>query len=639
MSTENMKKICKYKKELEETLTELETERKNIIEKIINGEMLSSEEMQRNQELAKLIKEVKDDLELFQPLDLYEEMSKDLTQISKSKPLKAEKDALIQKLLANFAKINEVAKKELQIKANLTAEEVKDIDTLQANVEKDLQELNNDLKVFQKRNLDTLEIEKEIKEKQQLLGLIQNCKNELLDLSKIEEDLKKLAKSNTSKDDKTVILITYNTIINQYKDACIKVIEDTFDFEEKTDIQKGEISDKDKIEPEVGTNDKDKVEVSDATPTKGNTDVVDADFEEVEEDMNNEEKKSLKERTKETLAKAGETLKRNGKKIAKVGVAAALCVGIILVAKSCSKDIENNKNNDEDINNKTSIEQTYEDADRNTINALTNKGYNEYAAILMAKNFDKDTIEALTTIPYIEAVENYATVSEFNVDYLNDYENARTIYEIPANKAVDYVNRSIKIIETNFYTDATINDVVEIVMAIDNKDLFTQNNANLAQSFNTSFNRIVDNYLFGSTTEEDTKKLDALQYFAADDTDMDLFLTEFATIAKDNIENPDDKEAKDNMYNYIVTFALSLNGYTNVDEDIKVNTPYNTNAQVNDYYDWYVAYNSFIAPLYPTFVNENEFTKYEKLQYLMITAMEDPQFEMICGENRTLGGE
>ena len=62
-----------------------------------------------------------------------------------------------------------------------------------------------------------------------------NYKEELLDLSKIEEDLRKLAKSNTSKDDKTIILITYNTIINQYKDACIKVIEDTFDFEDNQD--------------------------------------------------------------------------------------------------------------------------------------------------------------------------------------------------------------------------------------------------------------------------------------------------------------------------------------------------------------------------------------------------------------------
>lgn len=630
MSTENMKKICKYKEELEQTLTELETERKNIIEKIINGEMLSSEEMQRNQELAKLIKEAKDDLELFQPLDLYEEMSKDLTQISKSKPLKAEKDALIQKLLANFAKINEVAKKELQIKANLTAEEVKNIDTLQANVEKDLQELNNDLKVFQKRNLDTLEIEKEIKEKQQLISLIQNCKNELLDLSKIEEDLRKLAKSNTSKDDKTVILITYNTIINQYKDACIKVIEDTFDFEEKVNIQKGEISDKNKIEPEVGTNDKDKVEVSDATPTKGNTDVVDADFEEVEEDMNNEEKKSLKERTKETLAKVGETLKRNGKKIAKVGVAAALCVGIILVAKSCSKDIENSKNNDEDINNKTSIEQIYEDADRNTINALTNKGYNEYAAILMAKNFDKDTIEALTTIPYIEAVENYATVSEFNVDYLNDYENARTIYEIPADKAVDYVNRSIKIIETNFYTDATINDIVGVIKDIDTQVMM--DGSVTSQTINEILTEMLNNKTFGTLTEEDINKLEAFKYFAKEGTDLDLFLTKYSDLAQSVLNN--DNEADEKMYTYLDTFANThageISGIENPDEA----------AVITDTYDWAIAFHTFIRPMISMYINENNIEDYVCLQINMVSNYE--RWAQVNGcelESLTLGGE
>lgn len=632
MNTENMVKIRKYKEELEQNLTLLEKERQAIIEKLNSGEMLSSKEMERNQELVKLIKEAKADLELFEPLNEFDEMSKDLAFISKTKPRKAEKEEKIQNLLQHFTKINNDLLIALKKHTKLDDKDVQDLEQLKNTLLNEIQNLTTTIEVLQKRSVDTKDIETELSTKKDYVQLVQNCQQNLLDLNKVEEDLRKLAKSNTDKDEKTVIMITYNTIINEHRENYLTKLEKVLSLEEKK-VEVQEKKETPTTEETVKT--EDKKETPKKEKVEEEPEYLDADFEEIE---NNEDKKSLKERTKEKLNQVSEFLKTNGKKIAKIGTAVILCVGIVVAAKSCSKNIENSKEN-EDIDNKTTIEQTYEDADRNTINALTEKGYNEYSAVLMAKNFDKDTIEALTTIPYNQAVEIYATVPEFNIDYLNDYENARTVYEITADKAVDYVNRSIKIIETNFYTEATINDVVEIVMAIDNKELFTQNNANLAQSFNTSFNRIVDNYLFGTTTDEDIKKLDALQYFAADGTDMDLFLTEFATIAKSNIENPNDKEAKNKMYNYLATFALSLNGYTNVDDDIKVNTPYNTNAQVNDYFDWYIAYNSFIAPLYPTFVDENDFTKYEELQYLMITALEDPQFEIICGESRTLGGE
>ena len=92
------------------------------------------------------------------------------------------------------------------------------------------------------------------------------------------------------------------------------------------------------------------------------------------------------------------------------------------------------------------------------------------------------------------------------------------------------------------------------------------------------------------------------------------------------------------MYTYMATFALSLNGYTNVDQDIVISKPYNTNAQINDYYDWYITYNSFIAPLYPAFVNESKFAQYEELQYIMTTALEGPEFEHLCNHSHTLGG-
>ena len=102
-------------------------------------------------------------------------------------------------------------------------------------------------------------------------------------------------------------------------------------------------------------------------------------------------------------------------------------------------------------------------------------------------------------------------------------------------------------------------------------------------------------------------------------------------------------------------------------------------------FDWYIAYNSFVAPLYPiacpvyqayeaeaqvkyneissTITHdtseeadeilakaraayneylktyETDFKKYEDLQYIIITALQGPEFNQLCGESKTLGGE
>jgi len=172
--------------------------------------------------------------------------------------------------------------------------------------------------------------------------------------------------------------------------------------------------------------------------------------------------------------------------------------------------------------------------------------------------------------------------------------------------------------------------------------MFTSENANLAQAFNTSFNRTVDNALFGTATEEDKIKTDALYSIAKEGTDLDNFLSGFADRVKSILNDPT-KENKDEMYNYVATFALSVNGFTNIDPDVNVSEPYNQDAQVNDFFDWYMAYDSFIKPLYPIFVDETNFAKWEELQIIMESVFHNPEIEAymyeICGQSHTLGGK
>ena len=260
----------------------------------------------------------------------------------------------------------------------------------------------------------------------------------------------------------------------------------------------------------------------------------------------------LSKKTKEKLEQISQYLKEHKKGVAKITLSVIALVALTTSLKSCFKNDKNNNDLETTTKDKITSElgltidsdlTTEEEVEtkainKETVKALNNKGYNEVAAMQMAENFNEETISSLLSEPYYSAAENYATEKDFILDYINDYENARNIYNLTSDKAVDYVNRSYKISETGFYEDATINEIVEIVMTIDNKELYTTNNANLAQSFNTSFNRVIDNYLFGTTTEEDLRKFDALEYFAAEGTDLDKFLTEFATLSKENISNP-----------------------------------------------------------------------------------------------------
>jgi len=320
---------------------------------------------------------------------------------------------------------------------------------------------------------------------------------------------------------------------------------------------------------------------------------------------------------------------------------------MLLMLNKCENTNNKTNNKPEGTKYPTSTSSTEANEKRVTIDALISKGYNEYFSTLMVENFSIEEVSKILNAPFIPMVENYAGVNKgFNLSYIEDYENARTIYNITSAKAVDYVNRAYQIQKSNFYDGASINDIVEILIAIDNKSLQTTDNVNLAQSFNTSFNRIVDNALFGATTKADLAKLDALNYFAAEGSDIEQFLSGFKPLCRKVLENPNDLAAKKDMYNYLNIFAASLNGFTNEESALNGKNEINMKAQVTDYNDWYITYNSFIAPMYPTFVPsagstpdpdiDNLIKAYEELQYLMFSALEGPELKNINGQGRIL---
>lgn len=599
MENEN---VSKYRETLETELKTLKEERQEILKKVEEGKALSIRENLRNKKIVSQIKELQDKLELFKKIDLLNEMSVNLEIIGNETISKKAKTPKIKKLLKFFSKLNEDNKNDLLEEIDLTEEDLNDLDKVKEDAKKELEDLRIELRLAKRRNYSTKDIEEDIEYNEKIIEKVNAYKSNNLDLEKLENDLNTLA-NTTDKSEKVAIMATYNSHIRVEKENCIREIEE---------IIKNEVQEED----------------------------IDAEYTETE-DLENDNKMSLKDRTKKQLERVSNFLNKNKKKIAAIGGAIVLCVSIILIAKSCSKDIKNSKNND-DLDNKTNIEQTYENANKETIEALVNKGYGEYAAMLMAKNFDENTINTIQTKPYSPLVESYATEKKFNYDYLLDYEDARTIYNIVSNKAVDYVNRSVKIQETGFYEDATINDIVGVVKSIDDQTLFKKEGDAQEQTIYASLTNIYNSYSFtNETQEENIKKLEALKYFAKDGSELSLFLNEYATLmqnvlsTKGNTEESD--KAKQNVYNYLDTFANTFAGNKYDIDNV------NENAVIEDTYDWNVAYHSFVLPPISMFITEKNANDFACLQINMLSNYEQWAQVNECyfeeEESLTLGGK
>ena len=591
MNTELQEKLRKYKEDLTAKLNEAVEERKELVEKVNSGENLTFKEGRRNKKLAEFIKEIKRRLEMFDEVSLYETIADDLQTLSKTGTTREEKDKLITKLVENFKKVSTVVSKGLLDSGIITEEDLKDMGGVKATLTKELDDLEKELELAKKRGFKTTDIEEEIAEKKDKLEAIEEYSKEVIDEKTLEKDLKSLSLSKTKKSDKDAILTKYKDIVSKYKNSTIEDI--VIDMEENP------------LDLAVKTDSED-----------------------------------LEEETKGKLAQVTEWLKKHWKTGAKITGGIILAVAIIVVAKQCSKDIENSKNNDFD--NNPTIGTTIDATTAKNIESLINKGYSEYAAVMMAENFNQNAIDTVLNSPYNAAVENYATTKEFNYSYLTDYENARTIYNITPENAVDYVNRAAKIQETGFYNDAEINEIVAVVAAIDNKNLFMAENNTLEHSINATLTDIYNNYAWTSETHEnDAKKLDALQYFAKEGSDLDKFLTEYAEIAKGVLNAKGNAELvnteTNKMYTYLDTFANTFAG-----NSYDLENP-NENAIVTDTYDWNIAYTSFIKPLMSMYINEQNVQNYICLQTNMLSNYEmwaqANGCELENGQSLTLGGE
>lgn len=560
--------VRNYRLQLEKELNELNEERKALLSKLENGENFTKKDSKKNQELVEKISELKGQITICKNFELCKDTIKKFNALVTSKKddlTDNDKQKIANTLKTNIRKFNKMVSKDILDNQKFSDKDV-------TNLKNELDKLNIELEILNKNGINTLDTENRINEINDILADIEEYKKLIIDEKALVNDLKVLTNDDVSESDKKTIIIYYT---------------------EKLEIASSNILEYINIIVPKQKDDKDEII---------------SDIEKAIADENNK-----KEQTEEELEEKNRKLIETLKKIGKYACVAVATAALVLAIKTAiDKDNKNTKNvnTDDEPNTTKTDELTTTETKSNSniidsndikVSALRNLGYSEYAANMIVNNFSEEETNKLLNTMYIPAVENYCNEKEFKLDYLSSYEDVREMFNTGSKKTVDYVNRSYEIQKTNFYEDADILEIVPVLISLDNKDTWNAEHANIAQSFNTAFNRIMDNWIFDNVNEEDIEKIDALKYLYRDGTDEDKFLEQYSEIVKNVLANRNNKEevkkAQEDMFNHIAIFATSLNGFTGEKKFLTNDNNFNKNAQINDYLSYYIISQGFIYPI------------------------------------------
>ena len=269
---------------------------------------------------------------------------------------------------------------------------------------------------------------------------------------------------------------------------------------------------------------------------------------------------------------------------------------------------------------------------------LVKVGYSEYSAMQIAKNFSAEAINDLLDLPYIAPVENYIYTNDFKYVYLQDYENARLTLNMTPEDVVFCVNNAHILKANYFFKDLDINQIADILRAIDNKD----KEVDVADLIYGTVNQIVTNYLFGTVTEEDLKAINVLPYLARENSDIYNFNKQYSELLLKVMQDPTNEEGFNKLHQYIRIFAENIfNAQHNNPEHLTDDEEFNNNAIINTHYDWLFVKNGIIYATYeiafPYAYEDERFREAEELNALMESALQLPELNEYvnsCTEGR-----
>ena len=518
----------------------------------------AKEAKRKEQKLAKInaiIEELKDMKERVTLALIYSENVKHATSLQDEEVSEEEKKELRNKLTTDLNKELEFLDQALTRKAKLSNEEVKNLGATTSKLNRRLTSLREKIKTATKE--EAKEIEENIHQIENSLELIATYQSMVNDINETKKNI---------------------AYLSRLKDPNkIAVVED---------------------------------EIAEAIKNKSA-----AMTEEVKGDIKRGKHLAKKVATKEESEKKSNWFKNNWGKITcgVVGVAiVSTLTGFVIHYKKendrlIRDDLNNIPNSSDNLNpdsttpstpDKTPEQEEIRDAQKQEelTKSLTKKGYSEYNAHLMAKNFSDEAINGLLEYLRPEA-EKYAECRDFDLNNLNYYENTTSRYATMPEDTVDYVNRSANILATGFFKEADIDDVTEILYCMDNKMLFTNGNVSVTSPIVNELNDVLANYVYGTPVAGEANKLDAFKYFAKEGSDLDKFFTQASVLYQNIINNPAKQEYKNALMNFLDVYAHTICGVVATPETLTPNAELNESAILNDHYDYYIAYKAMVGPL------------------------------------------
>lgn len=218
-----------------------------------------------------------------------------------------------------------------------------------------------------------------------------------------------------------------------------------------------------------------------------------------------------------------------------------------------------------------------------------------------------------------KVLENLESYNNYNNTYRNEYTMITNHYGVSNEYAIELVNRAYNIQDAGFYIDASIDDIVLLLIRVDNGELMVFD----SQGINDNINEVTTAFITGTTNNDDIRAIKALPYFVSSNSTTREWLIDYTNILVDILNNPNNSSYKLNAINYLYSLADYIKGmyfggrFVSQEEYTAATT-------------FYTMYNSFVVSTEALLYDESVVNSYNEVLDTLDSLFQDV-YEIVCG--------
>ena len=215
-----------------------------------------------------------------------------------------------------------------------------------------------------------------------------------------------------------------------------------------------------------------------------------------------------------------------------------------------------------------------------------------------------------------ESLESY---NNYNNSYRNEYTMVTNHYGVSNEYAIELVNRAYNIQDAGFYMDASIDDIVLLLIRVDNGELMVFD----SQGINDNINEVTTAFITGTTNNDDIRAIKALPYFVSSNSTTRTWLIDYSNILVDILNNPNNSSYKLNAINYLYSLADYIKG-------MYFGGRFVSQKEYTAATTFYMMYNSFVVPTEALLYDESVVNYYNEVLD-ELDKLFDEVYEVVCG--------